>query len=66
MGWGGYNTLLHTAAGNGHLECVRVLLAQPSVNLSAKNKDGKTPLELALKNGHNDVATLLTEAMKKQ
>ena len=65
MGWGGYNTLLHTAAGNGHLECVRVLLAQPSVNLSAKNKDGKTPLELALKNGHNDVATLLTEAMKK-
>ena len=64
MGWGGYNTLLHTAVLNGHLECVQVLLAHPSVNPFAKNKDGKTPLELAEKYGLDDIATLLRKAMK--
>ncbi len=64
MGWGGYKTLLHTAVGNGHLDCVRVLLAHPDVDLYAKDKDGKTPLELAEKYGHDDIAALLRDAMK--
>lgn len=65
MGWGGYQTLLHIAAANGHLECVRVLLACPDVNVSAKDKGGQTPLELAEKYGHDDIAALLREAMKQ-
>lgn len=65
MGWGGYQTLLHIAAANGHLECVRVLLACPGVDVSAKDKGGQTTLELAEKYGHNDIAALLREAMKQ-
>lgn len=66
MGWGGYRTLLHIAAGNGHLECVRVLLAHPCVDLFAKDIDGKTPLDVAAENGHNDIVALLKDAMKKE
>ena len=65
MGWGGYQTLLHIAAANGHLECEHVLLACPGIDVSAKDKGGQTTLELAEKYGHNDIAALLREAMKQ-
>ncbi|KAL7686361.1 putative Poly [ADP-ribose] polymerase, ankyrin repeat-containing domain, WGR domain superfamily [Plasmopara halstedii] len=52
------STPLTLAAQNGHLQCVRVLLANGAhVNLGDKFK--KTPLMLAVKNGHTRVAAAL-------
>lgn len=61
----GAHSLLHVAAACGDVECVRVLLAHPNINLFAKDKGGKTPLQSAEKCGHEDCATLIREAMKK-
>eukprot|EP00051_Salpingoeca_urceolata_P003403 m.57452 g.57452 ORF g.57452 m.57452 type:complete len:637 (+) comp12744_c0_seq1:356-2266(+) len=40
-------TLLHIAVCNGYQEVVTFLLAQKSINLSIKDKEGNTPLHLA-------------------
>lgn len=61
----GARSLLHVAAACGDVECVRVLLAHPNINLFAKDKGGKTPLQSAEKCGHEDCAALIREAMKK-
>ena len=61
----GAHSLLHVAAACGDVECVRVLLAHPNINVFAKAKGGETPLQTAEKCGHEDCATLIREAMKK-
>lgn len=61
----GAHSLLHVAAACGDVECVRVLLAHPNINVFAKAKGGETSLQTAEKCGHEDCATLIREAMKK-
>lgn len=61
----GAHSLLHVAAASGDVECVRVLLAHPNINISAKAKGGETPLQTAEKCGHADCAALIRKAMKK-
>jgi ankyrin repeat protein len=50
---------IHHAAEKGDLAKVKELLKDAPNLVSAKDKFGKTPLHLAAKNGHKDVAELL-------
>lgn len=49
---------LHQAARTGHLKLVRVLLDR-GANAQTRNHDGRTPLDVALRNDRKDVAELL-------
>ena len=53
-GW----TALHTAAVNGEIEITK-FLAPLMDNLNARNEDGKTPIDLAKRKGHNEVVKFL-------
>jgi hypothetical protein len=55
--WAG-DTPLYMAACNGNGKVVKVLLTHHA-DLNAKGKDGLTPLEIAIKNHHDDVAGML-------
>jgi ankyrin repeat protein len=50
----GGHTPLHSAAFNGNAEIVGLLLAA-GADPAAPNDDGKTPLDLAREQGHEDV-----------
>ena len=45
--WQG-ETVLHSAAGNGRLECCKVLI-EASINKDAETMDGETALDYAIK-----------------
>ncbi len=58
-----FRTPMHIAAESGDMDAVEKLLelaAQPS--LTVKDGEGYTPLKLALKNGHNEIANRLRQA----
>lgn len=52
---GNGNTPLHIAAWNGYAEMVQLLLAQPGIDKTAQNLTGKTPLDLANEQGHQNI-----------
>lgn len=54
----GSYTALHSAAANGDLGIVRLLLAHEAKH-GVKSETGETPLDLARKRGNTDVANLL-------
>jgi ankyrin repeat protein len=51
---------LHTAAVDGYIEVVRVLL-EHGANVGAENKQGETPFTLAKGWRHDEVIKLLSE-----
>ncbi|KAG7673738.1 hypothetical protein Ndes2437B_g01903 [Nannochloris sp. 'desiccata'] len=58
-------TLLHFAAEAGCLESIQTLISVERVDASIEDKSDKTPLQLALDNGHTEVAELLRECMER-
>ena len=56
------NTALHMSSANGHLEVVKLLLAQKSVTPNQLNDTGNTALHYAALNGKKDVVQLLIDA----
>ncbi|KAG2501661.1 hypothetical protein HYH03_000164 [Edaphochlamys debaryana] len=60
----GGNVPLHLAAELGALDCVTELLSTSARKLvvKAKNREGQTPLHLAVRNGHTAVAAKLIDA----
>ena len=58
------DTLLHHAAENGHLHVAEVLFEQEfegDFDINAIGEEGKTPLEIAIENGHEKLALFLIE-----
>jgi ankyrin repeat protein len=55
---------LHWMSLSGHQGIVELLLAQ-GADMTAKDNDGKTPLDLATQGGHNDVVELLRKHRDK-
>jgi len=53
------NTPLHVAALNGKTEIVKFLLAQPGIDKTLKNNDGKTAADLAQAKGFTEIVMLL-------
>lgn len=53
-------TPLHEAAANGSIEFAKLLL-EHKANLSAKTRDGKTPLDFAVSRSQKEMATFLRE-----
>ena len=58
--WG--RTPLHSAARNGHAECIESLLRVPGIHFNAKDNKGRTPLILAATVGH---AECIQELLKE-
>lgn len=56
-----YSTAAHAAAGSGNNGNLKTLAYYGGVNLAARDVNGVTPLQLALKNGHDDTAKFLIE-----
>jgi ankyrin repeat protein len=54
------NTALHLAAGKGYHEVVSLLLARPNIELNAPNKEGLTPLHIAVESGFIKVVRVST------
>lgn len=53
---------LHVASFRGHQEIVKLLLGHPDILVNLRNAEEKTPLDLALEQGHTGVAILLLRA----
>ncbi|KAF2978787.1 hypothetical protein EK904_009339 [Melospiza melodia maxima] len=53
------STALMCACEHGRLETVRLLLAQPTCNVSIVDSDGNNAVAIALEAGHGDIAALL-------
>ena len=56
------NAALACAAYWGYTDIVAHLLTLPGINVNAKNNNGKTPLQIAEKEGHTECAELLRAA----
>ena len=54
-------TLVHNAAYNGHLKCLRYLVDELHLDPAYPNKDAITPLHNATFNGHGPCAKFLLE-----
>lgn len=60
------NTLLHIAAFYGHIDIVKYLATKTNVNIC--NRNGDTPLHMAVRHGQNNISKFLTfeESKKKK
>ena len=54
------NIPLHIAALNGYTEIVKLLLAQPNIDKTIKNKEGKTALDTAKERHRTEIVQLLS------
>ena len=53
------NLAIHDASAAGHFEAVKILMSRHEARISARNKDGRTPLSLAAEQGYLEICHLL-------
>ena len=58
------NTLLHTAVADGEIDEVRRLL-EAGANPRLANREGHTPLRVAVLLGHDDICRVLVETRER-
>ena len=58
------NNVLHIAAREGHLDTIKILLANKAIP-STRNKSGVMAFTLARQQGHEECCNLLIEAMRE-
>ena len=54
-----HGTALHCAAGNGHADCLRILLSDGSIGVNTTESHGRTALHMAIQNNHTECVQLL-------
>ena len=63
INWGNGNefeyTGLHTSCSWGKKEIVEYLISLPKINVNKENKDGKTPLWMACREGNEEIVKIL-------
>ena len=57
------NTPLHAATYNGDVEIIKALL-YAGAHINAQNDDGKTPIDFAREQGHEDLAQMLEQSVQ--
>ena len=57
---------LHTAAENGHLKCVELLVKSGSADISAVNFKGQTAMQIASNNGRENICKFLQEIKREE
>ncbi|XP_022175929.1 probable protein S-acyltransferase 23 [Myzus persicae] len=60
------STPLHLAALSGSAKCVEILCQNSQISLQPRDKNGKTPLGLAVNHRYEDIAGLLNREIKKR
>jgi ankyrin repeat protein len=59
------DTALHLAAKNGHETCVQILLKDPRVNLTLKNRDGESLIYIAAKQDSKSMLKMIHTSSKR-
>ncbi|XP_049774776.1 uncharacterized protein LOC126162365 [Schistocerca cancellata] len=60
------STPLHLACLSGSVTCVKLLCEKSKIELDPKDKNGKTPLQLAKSHRHNDIVQILLAEQKRR
>lgn len=60
------STPLHLACLSGNVNCARILCEKSKIELEPKDKNGKTPLQLARAHRHADVVGILQAEQKRR
>ena len=59
------DTILHISVKNGNLDIVKELINVNGIKLEEKNKNGKTPRDIALSNSQNEIYNILTDKINE-
>ena len=55
------NSAMHLAVKSNGLQCVQLLSRDERVDINIKNKDGETPVMLAMKEGKTEMVKILLD-----
>lgn len=60
------STPLHLACLSGNVSCVKILCEKSKIELGPRDKNGKTPLQLAKSHRHSEVVDILENEQKRR
>lgn len=60
------STPLHLACLSGNVSCVKILCEKSKIELGPRDKNGKTPLQLAKSHRHSEVVAILENEQKRR